>query len=94
MITGQRNTFATLKSQNLISLFQCKVVFSQFYALENHCFERIPIYYQNKLEFVDQVTSKTFPSPNKALCKSKNFDQQNSLDADGDDTYRLNTLSN
>ena len=87
--TGQRHTFATLKSQNVISLFQCKVVSSPLYVLENQCFERIPIYYQNKLQFVDQVTRKTFPWSTKAPCKSKNFDQQISLDADGDDTYRL-----
>ena len=45
VITGQRNSFATLKSQNVISLFQCKVVSSPLYVLENQCFERIPIYY-------------------------------------------------
>ena len=61
VITGQRNTFATLKSSNLISLFQCKVVSSPLYVLENQCFERIPIYYQNKLQFVDQVNQKFFP---------------------------------
>ena len=44
IITGQRHTFATLKSQNLISLFKYKVVSSPFYVLENQCFERIPIY--------------------------------------------------
>ena len=89
IITGQRHTFATLKIQNVISLFQCIFVLSPLYVLENQCFERIPIYYQNKLQFVDQVTRKTFPWSIKAPCKSKNFNQQISLDADGDDTYRL-----
>ena len=42
IITGQRHTFATLKIQNVISLFQCKVVFTPLYFLENQCFERIP----------------------------------------------------
>ena len=89
VITGQRHTFATLKSQYVISLFQCKVVSSPFYVLENQCFKRIPIYYQNKLQFVDQVTRKTFTWSNKAPCKSKNFDQQMSFEADGKDTYCL-----
>ena len=89
IITGQRHTFATLKIQNVTSLFQCNVVSSPFYVLENQYFERIPIYYQNKLQFVDQVTRKTFPWSIKAPCKSENFDQQISLDADGDDIYRL-----
>ena len=88
-MTGQRHTFATLKSCNLISLIQCKLVSSLLYVLENQCFERIPIYYQNKLQFVDQVTRATFPLSIKAPCKSENFDQQNSLNLDGDDTYRL-----
>ena len=56
VITGQRHKFATLKSQNLISLFQFKVVSSPLHVLENQCFERISIYYQNKLQFVDQVS--------------------------------------
>ena len=88
-ITRQRHTFATLKSQNVISLFQYKVVLSPLYVLENQCFDRIPIYYQNKLQFVEQVTQKIFPWSIKAPCKSENFDQRISLDADGDDTYRL-----
>ena len=86
IITGQRHTFATLKSQNVISLYQCKVVSSPLYVLENQCFEPIPIYYQIKLQFVDQITRKTFPWSIKAPCKSENFDQQISFDADGDDT--------
>ena len=88
-ITGQHNTFATLKSQNVIPLFQCKTVSSPLYVLKDQCFERIPIYYQNKLQFVDQVTRKTFPWSIKAPRKSDNLDQQISLDVDGDDTYRL-----
>ena len=88
-ITGQRHTFATIKSSNVNSLFQCKVVSSPLYVLENRCLERIPIFYQNKLKFVDQVTRKTFPWSIKSTCKANNFDQQISLDADGDDTFRL-----
>ena len=33
VITGQRHTFATFKSQNVISLFHCKVVSSPLYVL-------------------------------------------------------------
>ena len=88
-ITGQRHTIATLKKQKVISLFQCKVVASRLYLLKNQCFERFPIYNRNKLQFVDQVTGKTFPWSIKAPCKSNNFDKQISIDADGDDTCRL-----
>ena len=89
VITGQRHTFATLKSSNVFPLFQCKVVSSPLYVLENQCFERIPIYYQNKLQFVDQFTRKTFSCSIKAPCKSDKLDQHISLNADGGDTYRL-----
>ena len=89
VITGQRNTFATLESSNIISIFQSKVVSSPLYVLENQRFERIPIFYQNKLQFIDQVTRKTFPCSIKASFKSNNFDQEISLDADGDESYRL-----
>ena len=93
VITGQRHTFATLKSQSVISLFQCKIVSSPLYVLKDQCFQRIPIHYQNKLQFVDRVTRKTFPWSIIAPCKPDNFDQQISLDADGDDTSR-NILPN
>ena len=66
-----------------------KVVSSPLYVLENQCFERIPIYYQNKQQFVDQVSRKTFPWSIKASCKSEYFDQKISLNTDGDDTCRL-----
>ena len=88
-MSSHMNHNFTLKSQNVISVFQCKVVSSPLYVLESLCFERIPIYYQNKLQFVDQVTRKIFPCSFKMPCKSKNFDQQISLDADGYDTYCL-----
>ena len=57
--------------------------------LDNQSFERILIFYQNKQQFVDHVTRKTFPWSIKAPCKSDNLDQQISVVADGDDTYRL-----
>ena len=94
VITGQRNTFATLKSQNVISLCQCKTVSLALYVLKDQCFERIPIYYQNKVQFVDQVTHKTFHCSIKAPCKSDNLDQQISLDEDGDNAYRLTPYPN
>ena len=74
VIAGQRQTFATFKIQNGISLFHCKVVSSPLYVLENQCFELIPIYYQNELQFVDQVNRKTFPWSIKTPCKSDNFE--------------------
>ena len=49
--------------------------------------ESIPIFYQNKLQFVDQVKSKTFLWSNKAPSKSAYFDQQISLEADGDESF-------
>ena len=93
VITGQRNTFATLKRSNAISLFQGKTVSSPLFVLDNQCFERIPIFYQNILQFVDQVTRNIFPLSIKAPCKIDNFDQQISLDADGDESYRWTLYS-
>ena len=88
-MSGQRHTFATLKTSVVITLFQCNVVSSPLYVLENQCFEQIPIFYQKKLQIVDQVTLKTFPWSIKAPCKLDNFDQQISLNADDDMSYSL-----
>ena len=42
--------------------------------MENQCCERIPIFIENKLHFVDQVTRKTSPWFIRAPCKSDNFE--------------------
>ena len=78
-----------MKISNVISLFQFKTVSSRLHVLENQCFERIPKFYQNELQIVDQVTYKTFPWSNKAPCTTNNFDQQILLDAEGYELYRL-----
>ena len=49
----------------------------------------MPKFYQNKIHIVDQVTRKTFPWSIREPCKSDDFDQQISEDADGDESYRL-----
>ena len=47
------------------------------------------IFITKTISKVDQVARKTFPWSIKAPWKSENFDQQISLDVDGDDTYRF-----
>ena len=42
-----------------------------------------------KFQFVDQVTRKTFLWSIVAPCRTENFDQQISLDPDGNESYRL-----
>ena len=93
VIKGQRNTFATLKRSGAISLFQGRTVSSPLFVLDNQCFERIPIFYQNILQFVHQVTRNIFPLSIKAPCKTDIFDQQILLDADGVESYRLKPYS-
>ena len=74
------------------------LIFSQFSKAEpfhHQCmfwktnFERFPIFYQNKLQFVDQFTRKTFPWYIKAPCKAEKSDQQISLNLDDDESYSL-----
>ena len=42
-ITGNRNTFATLKNSNVMLNFQCKRVSPPLYT-KNQCFERVPVF--------------------------------------------------
>ena len=72
-----------------LRLFHFFIVKLSLYVLENHCFERIPFLYQAKIQFVDQFTRKTFSWSIHAPCKTKNFDQQISLDQYGDESLRL-----
>ena len=84
--TVKRHTFATIRNSNKISLFQCNVVSSPLYVLQNQCYESIPIFCQNKLQFLELVTRKIFSWSIKAPCKSDKFIQQISLDADDDES--------
>ena len=61
---------------NVFSLIQFKTVSSLHYVLENQCFERIPVFYQSNLQFVDQVTRKIIRWPIKAPYKKHSYDQQ------------------
>ena len=45
------------------------------FVLKNKCFEQIPICYQNKLHYVDQVTRKTISWSINAPFKADNSDQ-------------------
>ena len=78
-----------LPHKKFLMSFHSFKVSSPLYVLENSCFERIPIFYQKKLQFVDQVTRKTFPWSTKAPYRPDNFYQHISHDADGDESYRL-----
>ena len=55
---GQRNTFTTLKISIFMQLFQFKTISSPLFVQESQGFERIPKFYQNDIQFVDQITQK------------------------------------
>ena len=48
VITGQRNTFTTLKSSIVFSFFQCTTVSSTVYVLEDQFYARIPIFFSKR----------------------------------------------
>ena len=55
-----KQKLATFKSSN-VSPFQYKIISSPLYVLKNQFFERIPIYYQNKVQFVVKSSGKRSP---------------------------------
>ena len=50
------------------------------------CYDKIPIFYENRAHFVDPITRRTFPSANEISCQhaTQNLFQ---LDMDNDDSW-------
>ena len=91
IITGDRSAFVNLESPNTVSLKYCDQKFSQLYVFESAtCYEHIPIYYNNKVHFVDHVTRQTLDWSRQTTCDPRSTDQLIPLDPDSDgDWYRL-----
>ena len=91
IITGDRSAFINLESPNTVSLKYCAQKFSQLYVFDPPvCYEHIPIYYNNRVHFVDHVTRQTLDWSRQTTCDPRSTDQLIPLDPDSDgDWYRL-----
>ena len=70
---------------SLVCLYHCSLVHSPFHTV-NQFYDRVPIFYEGQIQFVDPITRKTHPAPNSQRCtdRIKNLFQ---FDMDQEDSW-------
>ena len=84
LLTGNRSMFLDTDG-SVAWLYHCPKVRSTLRLMEK-CYDKIPIFYENRVHFVDPITRQTFPSANEISCQhaTQNLFQ---LDMDNDDSW-------
>ena len=84
MLTGNRSMFLNTDG-SLAWLYHCPKFSSPLHTLKT-CYDRIPIFYQGSVQFVDPISRLTYPDANTQNCtdKIKNLYQ---LDMDDKDSW-------
>ena len=59
LLTGNRSNFVHVEGSSLW-LYECKNHLSPLYTHDSQCFDKIPIYYQDDLYYVDPVSRQTY----------------------------------
>ena len=87
LLTGNRSNFVHVEGSSLW-LYECKSHLSPLYTHDSQCFDKIPIYYQDDLYYVDPVSRQTYNFASTIPCDG-NIANTFALDPDGSDTYYL-----
>ena len=84
MLTRNRSMFLET-DDSLAWLYHCTLVHSPLHTM-NQCYDRIPILYKGRIEFVDPITRQTHPAANIQNCtdRMKNLFQ---FDIDQEDSW-------
>ena len=89
LLTGKRSNFLD-NQRNILWFCTCTKTVSPLYVFEDkRCFKRIPIFYKNKVHFVDTLSRRTFFWDTAVPCGSKNTHNVVQLNADEDKYYLL-----
>ena len=84
LLTGNRSMFLDTDG-SVAWLYQCPKVRSTLWVMDK-CYDKIPIFYENRVHFVDPITRQTFLSANEISCQraTQNLIQ---LDMDNDNSW-------
>ena len=69
MLTGIRSMFLETDG-SLAWLYHCPLIHSPLHTM-NQCYDRIPIYYEGQIQFVDPITRQTHPAANIQHCTDR-----------------------
>ena len=90
ILTGDRSIFVKQEGVNVMKMYKCAKKSSPLYVPQTReCYDKIPILYKNRLQYVHQLTRQTYLWAKKVPCSHSNFDQLISTDTEGTARYRV-----
>ena len=90
ILTGDRSIFVKQEGVNVMKMYKCAKKSSPLYVPQTReCYDKIPILYKNRVQYVHQLTRQTYLWAKKVPCSHSNFDQLISIDTEGASRYRL-----
>ena len=90
ILTGDRSIFVKQEGVNVMKMYKCAKKSSPLYVPQTReCYNKIPILYKTRVQYVHQLTRQTYLWAKKVPCSHSNFDQLISIDTEGAARYRL-----
>ena len=90
ILTGDRSIFVKQEGVNVMKMYKCAKKSSPLCVPQTReCYDKIPILYKNRVQYVHQLTRQTYHWAKKVPCSHSNFDQLISIDTEGASRYRL-----
>ena len=84
ILTGDRSIFVKQEGVNVMKMYKCAKKSSPLYVTQRReCYDKIPILYKNRVQYVHQLTRQTYLWAKKVPCSHSNFDQLISIDTEG-----------
>ena len=90
ILTGDRSIFVKQEGVNVKKMYKCAKKSSPLNVPQTReCYDKIPILYKNRVQYVHQLTRQTYLWAKKIPCSHSNFDQLISIDTEGTARYRV-----
>ena len=89
LLSGNRSNFFDYEG-NILWFYTCTKKVSPLYVFEDkRCYKRVPVFYKNKVHFVDTLSRRTYFWDTAIPCGSANSHNVVQLNPDEDKYYRL-----
>ena len=93
LLSGNRSNFINYEG-NILWYYRCTKKVSPLYVFEDkRCYKRIPIFYKNKVHFVDTLYRRTYFWDTAIPCGSENSHNVVQVNPDEDKYYLAHTIS-
>ena len=95
ILTGDRSRSIIFKQEgvNVMKKYKCAKNSSPLYVPQTgECYDKIPILYKNRVQYVHQLTRQTYLWAKKVPCSHSKFDQLISIGTEGTARYRVNPI--